>query len=238
MRRILALLVLLASILTAAPATLAQAAPSACQFRLGFAALDALIRTPVGACLEDENHNPKNGDGLQHTTGGLMVWRKSDNWTAFTDGYHTWINGPNGLQERLNDQLFVWEKAEQAQAPTSTLLDQSGTGQATTDIFNPKGSFAVAYSFDCTSRGEGIFQITSRVPNSRPRGRSRCCQGAGYVPLHHGRAARPENINLRRVPLARDRDWLGDVSLPMSLTNPCPILDGEGVCYPRIGSPP
>jgi hypothetical protein len=168
MRRILALLVLLASILTAAPATLAQAAPSACQFRLGFAALDALIRTPVGACLEDENHNPKNGDGLQHTTGGLMVWRKSDNWTAFTDGYHTWINGPNGLQERLNDQLFVWEKAEQAQAPTSTLLDQSGTGQATTDIFNPKGSFAVAYSFDCTSRGEGIFQITSRVPNNGP----------------------------------------------------------------------
>ena len=42
------------------------------------------------------HHNPQNGDGLQETTawhgkGGLMVWRKADNFTAFTDGYRTWI---------------------------------------------------------------------------------------------------------------------------------------------------
>jgi hypothetical protein len=50
-----------------------------------------------------------NGDGLQSTTRGLMVWRKSDNWTAFTDGFRTWINGPSGVQERLNTQRFPWE---------------------------------------------------------------------------------------------------------------------------------
>ncbi len=37
------------------------------------------------------------------------MWRKADNWTAFTDGYRTWINGPNGLEQRLNSERFPWE---------------------------------------------------------------------------------------------------------------------------------
>jgi hypothetical protein len=84
-----------------------------CQFVLGFAALQSLIPQVVGNCIDNEQHGA-NGDGLQHTTGvknavGLMVWRKADNWTAYTDGYHTWVNGPNGLQERLNIYRFCWE---------------------------------------------------------------------------------------------------------------------------------
>lgn len=41
--------------------------------------------------------------------GGLFVWRKADNWTAFTDGYATWISGPYGVQKRLNNQRFGFE---------------------------------------------------------------------------------------------------------------------------------
>jgi len=63
----------------------------------------------VGQCVDNEGHNPANGDALQQTTDGLLVWRKLDNWTAFTDGYHTWINGPSGVAERLNSQRFAWE---------------------------------------------------------------------------------------------------------------------------------
>ncbi len=37
------------------------------------------------------------------------MWRKLDNWTAFTDGYHTWINDKYGVQERLNSQRFLLE---------------------------------------------------------------------------------------------------------------------------------
>jgi probable HAF family extracellular repeat protein len=89
---------------------LTPAAPARpCGFVLGFAALHAALPAVVGDCLDDEGHNPANGDALQHTTGGLLVWRKADNWTAFTDGYRTWVNGPNGLQERLNTQRFPWE---------------------------------------------------------------------------------------------------------------------------------
>ena len=85
-----------------------------CEFVLGFATIKALIDEAegpekVGQCLENEHFNPENGDALQQTTGGLLVWRKADNWTAFTDGYRTWINGPYGLQVRLNTERFDWE---------------------------------------------------------------------------------------------------------------------------------
>src|SRR5207248_5335860 len=88
----------------------AARAQSPCRFVLGFAALRAAIGADrVGDCLEDERANPANGDTLQRTAGGLLVWRKADNWTAFTDGYWTWVNGPLGLQQRHNSERFDWE---------------------------------------------------------------------------------------------------------------------------------
>ncbi len=84
-------------------------AAAECQFVLGFATLRDLVgHDIVGECLENEHHN-EIGDSVQQSTGGLLVWRKTDNWTAFTDGYRTWINGPNGLVQRLNTERFEWE---------------------------------------------------------------------------------------------------------------------------------
>ncbi|HEU0167723.1 MAG TPA: hypothetical protein VFS62_08090 [Chloroflexota bacterium] len=101
-----------------APVTNAHAAGN-CRFVLGFASLASQLPQQVGQCADDEAHNPANGDALQHTTtGGLLVWRKADNWTAFTDGYHTWVNGPDRLQERLNTDRFPWE-APDASPPAS-----------------------------------------------------------------------------------------------------------------------
>ena len=96
-----------------APQAVTQTLPrgaNGCTFVLGFAQLRALIGSPAGTCTEDEHFNPLNGNAEQATTGGMFVWRKSDNWTAFTDGYRTWINGPQGLQSRLNAQRFAWER--------------------------------------------------------------------------------------------------------------------------------
>jgi glucose/arabinose dehydrogenase len=98
---------ILALLLALAPPAAAQAP---CTFVLGFAQLRQLVgAATVGDCLEDEHANPANGDALQRTTGGLLVWRKADNWTAFTDGHRTWLNGPFGLQRRLNSERFDWE---------------------------------------------------------------------------------------------------------------------------------
>ena len=96
--------------LFALPLTASRPAEAAatCRYVLGFQTLHDLIPQQVGSCLEGEQH-ATNGDALQRTTGGLLVWRKADNWTAFTDGYRTWVNGPAGLAERLNSQRFAWE---------------------------------------------------------------------------------------------------------------------------------
>ncbi len=78
------------------------------EFKLGFKALAEQVPQVVGTPLENERWGD-NGDSLQRTTNGLMVWRKSDNWTAFTNGSRTWINGPAGVQERANEERFPWE---------------------------------------------------------------------------------------------------------------------------------
>ena len=109
---------LVALIMTLALAMITPAIPVAqaasCQFVLGFANLERTIPQEVGSCLDNEHFNPTSGDTVQHTTGptgagGLLAWRKADNWTAFTDGAHTWINGPAGLEYRLNGERFAWE---------------------------------------------------------------------------------------------------------------------------------
>jgi len=82
-----------------------------CSFQLGFKALHDLIPDVVGDCLDDEQHNPATGITQQSTTNGQLTWRKADNWTGFTDGQRTWINGPEGLQQRLNSERFPWEAA-------------------------------------------------------------------------------------------------------------------------------
>lgn len=124
-----------------APAgAVAGGAPGACQFVLGFKTLHDLDAADIGDCSENQSFQP-NGDAQQHTTKGLLAWRKADNWTAFTNGYKTWINGPAGLVNRLNTDRFPWEHdtpapaaasaaptpvPTQAPDPTVTIDDQNG----------------------------------------------------------------------------------------------------------------
>ena len=108
-RRLVAIAVL--AVLLAVSMVPVWAQTPACRFVLGFAALRDLVGAEkVGACLEDEHFNPANGNAEQRTSGGLLVWRKIDNFTAFTDGATSWINGPNGLQSRPNGERFAWER--------------------------------------------------------------------------------------------------------------------------------
>jgi len=93
---------------SAAPAAVAPAATGPCQYILGFKSLHDMDVSDTGACTENQAF-AANGDAQQHTSAGLMAWRKADNWTAFTNGYWTWINGPNGLAKRLNTERFTWE---------------------------------------------------------------------------------------------------------------------------------
>jgi hypothetical protein len=118
-----ALLLPLLLVLLLTPPALPAAAQgtTGCTFVAGFDTLRSLVGPArVGDCLENQQFDPATGDATQRTTGGLLVWRKADNWTAFTDGFRTWINGPFGLQQRLNTQRFPWES--DAGAPGTTLF--------------------------------------------------------------------------------------------------------------------
>ena len=151
-RRRLLTLALTVPALAAIPAQAAE-----CEFILGFAALKALIDEAegpekVGACLENQRFNPANGDALQQTTGGLMVWRKADNWTAFTDGYRTWLNGPHGLQARLNTEQFDWEGALDT-PPSAPITVSTPTPEPTTAPLADLGDWKMSKWTDALTKG-------------------------------------------------------------------------------------
>lgn len=85
------------------------AAGAACQFALGFKMLHDLDPAGVGSCADSEAYNPATGDAEQHSTGGVLVWRKADDRLAFTNGSWTWVLGPRGLARRPNGERFAWE---------------------------------------------------------------------------------------------------------------------------------
>ena len=55
----------------------------ACEFSFGFKTIHDLIPDIVGACVEQEHHNPETGDTVQHTTRGLLVWQKDTKHHCF-----------------------------------------------------------------------------------------------------------------------------------------------------------
>jgi len=111
----------------------AQEGQEGCQYVLGFLALSQHIPTIMGPCVSNETPAP-NGDSLQQTANGLAVYRAADNWTAFTDGFRTWINGPFGVQSRLNTERFSWEP--DAGSPGTTPAPSPQPGPAPI-AFNP-----------------------------------------------------------------------------------------------------
>jgi broad specificity phosphatase PhoE len=77
---------------------------------LGFATMRDLVGpATVGECVENERQEPGNGNAEQRTTNGILVYRALDGRLLFSTADRTWINGPQGLVERPNNQRFQWE---------------------------------------------------------------------------------------------------------------------------------
>lgn len=100
-----------------------------CAFRFGFKELYDLIPDTVGQCLENERYDV-SGDSFQRTTGGLLVWRKTDNLTTFTDGVWTWIHGPDGLQKRRNRDRVTWDPPDPVLVAALEVLRTTPTGES------------------------------------------------------------------------------------------------------------
>ena len=162
----LAIIVLLSP---AAP-NVARAQEAGCQYVLGFLALYQLVPGMMGPCAGNETPSP-NGDSLQQTANGLAVYRQADNWTAFTDGFRTWINGPFGGQSRLNTERFAWEP------------DASTAGMAPAATFDPA---KVALRLEPVLRGlNGPVDIVNAADGS---GRLYVVEKRGVIRLVNGGA--------------------------------------------------
>ena len=77
---------------------------------------NSLDRRTIGSCTAAPITAP-NGDIVQPTTAGLIVVRSLDGRAAFTDGVRTWIDGPSGVQRRMNGDRFSWESATRDVVP-------------------------------------------------------------------------------------------------------------------------
>lgn len=183
------------------PAAAQASAQTACGFTLGFAALHDRLPREVGACLEDERHDPATGDAVQQTTGGLLVWRKLDNRAAFTDGAQTWVDGPYGLQRRGNDQRFAWEANPERLSitpppapgerchPAGLTLELAGSDAGAGNVvatFRFRNELAVA----CTFYGYVGAQLLAADRQPLP---TRVVRGSGFL-------AREPGPTLVRVP--------------------------------------
>jgi hypothetical protein len=192
MKRTIASLALLASM--ALPATAAaQTSPQGCQFILGFKTLHDLAPAEIGDCTDNQAY-AGNGDAQQHTTKGLMAWRKVDNWTAFTNGYMTWINGPKGLVSRLNADRFDWEKDSAGSAAPSPAPAPAPSGPPSTNL---SGGWRLVqnqavYSFNQDQDG---FVIIS--PNQM-----RQCTSSGQSII-------PNDVNINGVKSAMNQVFTG-----------------------------
>lgn len=88
--------------------------PVACALLPAFESMrDSIGADVVGTCV-DQPTIRENGDAEQVTTRGLFAMTGERGWAAFTDGFRTWVNGPLGLQQRLNSERFPWESASSA----------------------------------------------------------------------------------------------------------------------------
>ncbi len=179
------LLVAVALITTMFPTTVA-AQSAGCQYILGFQALHALDPADTGDCVNNQAFQP-NGDATQTTTKGLMAWRKADNWTAFTNGYMTWINGPNGLQSRLNTDRFPWEApapAASSAAPAAPAPAVTPPAPAASDGHTYYAStYGTAHSIYCDTDPEWKGLSKTYLANYPSLDAAIAALGSGYT-LH------------------------------------------------------
>lgn len=132
--------------------------PVSDDFKQGFKLLADLIPCQIGKPLEAEHFEPSTGNSLQRTSAGLMVWRKADNWTAYTDGSTTWVNGPVGVQERPNEERFEWEdKPAEVAGVQATPAPRSAPAQESRPAPTPEATAVPAPKL------KNLFEATGSV---------------------------------------------------------------------------
>ena len=83
-----------------------------CEIRPRFRVLAEALPELIGNCVASEALNGETGDIEQPVDGGVLVLRSADSTPVFTDGWQSWVAGPNGIETRLNSERLAWEPGE------------------------------------------------------------------------------------------------------------------------------
>jgi len=157
------------------------AQPSDCVFSSDLAQFrQAVGSESVGECVEDETMSD-SGDRHQRTTRGELVWRHPDGRSVFTNGYETWLNGPDGVVRRLNSDRFAWERDDQqAAAQASPITIASVASQ--TALATPSANSAPTTTPTAVSQ-QGVVATLSVADPPDIGGGLRLGGLSGLVPL-------------------------------------------------------
>lgn len=71
-----------------------QDARGECAFAPRFVGLRETIPDVVGTCLTDVRYDSVSGDAAQLTSNGILLWRRADDSTLFSDGLSVWLDDP------------------------------------------------------------------------------------------------------------------------------------------------
>ena len=135
----------LATLLLTFPGGSATARAEGCTIPPRFGPLVREIPQVVGQCLLNPTSDPSTGDIGQVTTNGELLMRGSDGIAQFTDatnGYLTWVAGPDGVVSRSQDERLGWEELVSMQPEASTearpaqAVETDTTNDNTSDLAN------------------------------------------------------------------------------------------------------
>ncbi|MCX5985134.1 MAG: trypsin-like peptidase domain-containing protein [Chloroflexi bacterium] len=96
-----------------------------CEIWPRFLVLAEALPDLIGNCVASEALNGETGDIEQPVDGGVLVLRSADNTPTFTDGWQTWVAGPNGIETRLNSERLAWEPGEASLAVAAVAPDEA-----------------------------------------------------------------------------------------------------------------
>ena len=139
------LAVLLAAVLLTFQGSSGITRAEGCTIPPRFGPLVREIPQVVGQCLLNPTSDPSTGDIGQVTTNGELLMRGSDGIAQFTDatnGYLTWVAGPDGVVSRSQDERLGWEEPVSMQPEASTearpaqAVETDTTNDNTSDLAN------------------------------------------------------------------------------------------------------
>lgn len=220
---LLVISVLIGTMVIAVPVLARQPATADCTFILGFKTLKGLIDaaegpTTVGECLENQRFDA-HGNAEQRTAGGLMVWRKADNWTAFSDGYRTWVNrGEDGLHVQIN-------------GATAMLAGPDGTAMGTVTL--TQGPFGVLIAADLmglTPGGHGfhIHEFGTCSPSFAAAGGHFNPGGTGHGFLDEGGVHAGDTPNIYAAADGTARADIFTAAVTLALDADHSLFDADG----------